>query len=179
MAYLRNSAVNLLNLHYGLHALVLNGAGVFFVVFLLKAGVSTPVVFGAIALLLTGRFSIRPLVLVLAPRVGLKTVVITGTILTAVQYPLLAEVHGVDWALLAFCAAGALGDAFYWTSYHAYFASLGDSMHRGHQVAAREALGSVAAIIGPLVGGWALMALGPRAAFGMAAACQLLAALPL
>src|SRR5262249_40421361 len=129
MAYLRNSAVNFLNLHYGLQALVLNGAGVFFVVFLLKAGVSTPLVFAAIGLLLAGRFTIRPLVLVLAPHLGLRTLVVLGTILTAVQYPLLAEVHGVDLALLAFCLAGAIGDAFYWTSYHAYFASLGDLTH--------------------------------------------------
>jgi MFS family permease len=178
MAYLRNSAVNLLNLHYGLHALVLNGAGAFFVVFLLKAGVSTPVVFLAIALLLAGRFSVRPLVLMLAPHVGLRTLVVLGTMLGALQYPLLAEVHGPDLALLAFCAAGALGDAFYWTSYHAYFATLGDSIHRGHQIAAREALGSLAAIVGPIAGGWALMTLGPRVAFGAAAALQLIAALP-
>lgn len=42
MAYLKNSAVNFLNLHYGLHALVMNGAGVFWVVYLLKAGVPIP-----------------------------------------------------------------------------------------------------------------------------------------
>ena len=52
MAYLKNSAVNLLNLHYGLHALALNGAGAFFAVFLLKSGVSVPAVFAAIALVL-------------------------------------------------------------------------------------------------------------------------------
>jgi MFS family permease len=179
MAYLRNSAVNLLNLHYGLHALVLNGAGVFFVVFLLKAGVSTPLVFAAIGLLLLGRFTIRPLVLVFAPRLGLRALVVIGTILTAVQYPLLAEVHGADLALLAFCFAGAVGDAFYWTSYHAYFASLGDLTHRGHQVSAREAMSSLAAIVGPVIGGWALVAAGPRIAFGAAAILQLLAALPL
>src|SRR5215831_18576150 len=98
MAYLRNGAVNLLNVHYGLHALVLNGAGVFFVVFLLKAGVPTPKVFLAIALLLAGRFAVRPVVLVLAPHVGLRALVITGTMLSAIQYPLLAEVRGVDLA---------------------------------------------------------------------------------
>jgi len=43
---------------------------------------------------------------------------------------------------------------------------------------AREALGSVAAIVGPLIGGWALTALGPRVAFGAAAVVHVLAALP-
>jgi hypothetical protein len=178
MAYLKNSAVNLLNLHYGLHALALNGAGAFFAVFLLKSGVSVPAVFAAIALVLAGRFLIRPLVLVLAPRVGLRALVAFGIIFSGVQYLFLAEVHGVDVMLLGFCLSAAIGDTFYWPSYHAYFAVLGDSEHRGHQISAREALASVAGIIGPLLGGWALTVLGPRVAFGAAAIVHVLAALP-
>jgi hypothetical protein len=178
MAYLKNSAVNLLNLHYGLHALALNGAGAFFAVFLLKSGVSVPAVFGAIALVLAGRFLFRPLVLVLAPRTGLRALVAFGIIFSGVQYLFLAEVHGVDLMLLGFCLSAAIGDTFYWPSYHAYFAVLGDSEHRGHQIGAREALASLAAIIGPLIGGWALTTLGPRVAFGAAAIVHVLAALP-
>ena len=102
MAYLRNRAVNLLNIHYGLHALAMYGAGVFFAVFLLKEGVSAPVVFAAIALILAGRFAIRPLVLMLAPSVGVRALVAFGTVFLGVTYPLLAEVKGVDLWLLAF-----------------------------------------------------------------------------
>jgi DHA1 family inner membrane transport protein len=178
MAYLKNSTINLLNLHYGIHALALNGAGVFFAVFLLKAGVPVPVVFAAIALALAGRFLLRPVVLVLAPRFGLRVLVAFGTVFSGLQYPVLAEIQGVDLMLLLFCAMSAIGDVFYWTSYHAYFAALGDLEHRGQQIGAREALAAIAAIAGPLVGGWALMELGPRIAFGSAAILQLLAALP-
>ena len=179
MAYLKNSAVNLLNLHSGLHALAMNGAGAFFAVFLLKAGISVPVVFAAVALVIAGRFLVRPLILVLAPWSGLRALVAFGTIFSGLQYLFLAEVHGVDVMLLGFCVSAAIGDTFYWTSYHAYFAALGDSEHRGHQIGAREALASAAAIIGPLIGGWALTALGPRVAFGAAAIVHVLAALPL
>src|SRR6266700_205295 len=178
MAYLKNSAVNLLNLHYGLHALALNGAGAFFAVFLLKSGVSVPGVFAAIAFVLAGRFLIRPLVLVLAPRVGLRALVAFGIIFSGVPYLFLAEVHGIDLMLLGFCLSSAIGDTFYWPSYHAYFAVLGDYEHRGHQISAREALASVAGIIGPLLGGWTLTVLGPRVAFGAAAVVHVLAALP-
>src|SRR5258706_5868577 len=178
MAYLKNSAVNLLNLHYGLHALALNGAGAFFAVFLLKSGFAASAVFAAIALVLAGRFLIRPLVLVLAPRVGLRVLVAFGIIFSGVQYLFPAEVHGVDLMLLGFCLSAAIGDTFYWPSYHAYFAALEDSEHRGHQISAREALASVAGIIGPLLGGWALTVLGPRVAFGAAAIVHVLAALP-
>ena len=50
MAYLRSRVVNLLNLHYGIQALATNAGGVFVIVYLLKAGVSVPVVLSAWAL---------------------------------------------------------------------------------------------------------------------------------
>jgi len=178
LAYLKNSAVNFLNVHYGLHALAMNGAGVFWAVYLLDAGVPTPAVFGSLALLLAGRFLFRPTILLLAPRFGLRALVAFGTVFSALPYIFLAEVRCVDLMLLAVCIAGAIGDTFYWTCYHAYFAALGDAEHRGKQIGAREAIGSLSAIIGPLIGGWALMTLGPRAAFGAAAAVHVLAALP-
>jgi DHA1 family inner membrane transport protein len=178
MAYLRNGTVNLLNLHYGIHALAMNSGGTFFVVFLLKSGVGTPAVLASIAFILSGRFLIRPFVLVLARRWGLRPLVALGTMLAALQFPLLAEVQGVGPMLLATCVVASIGDTLYWTTYHAYFASLGDTEHRGHQISAREALAALAGIIGPLLGGWALATLGPRIAFGMVSVVQMLSALP-
>jgi hypothetical protein len=179
MAYFRNNTVNLLNVHYGLHSLALSGSGAFFAVFLLKSRVSAPAVLASIAFILLGRLLIRPSVLVLAKRFGLKPLLIAGTIATGLQYPLLAEVQGVGAALFALCAVSAVGDTFYWTTYHAYFASLGDAELRGHQVGAREAIAALVGIVGPLATGWALTTLGPRAAFGATAVVLMLAALPL
>ena len=179
MAYFRNSTVNLLNLHYGIHALALSGGGAFFAVFLLKSGVPTPAVLASLAAILLGRFLIRPSVLVLARRVGLKPLVIAGTVVGALQYPLLAQVGGVGPALFALCAVSSVGDTYYWTTYHAYFASLGDAEHRGHQIGAREAIAAVVGIIGPLATGWALTTLGPRVAFDVTAVVLVLAALPI
>ena len=179
MAFFRNDTVNLLNMHYGVHALAMAGGGAFFVAFLLRAGVSAPAVLSALALILAGRFVIRPLVLGPAKRWGLKPLVIAGTVITSLQYPLLAEVHGVGWQLLALCAISSVGDTVYWTSYHAYFASLGDADHRGHQIGAREAIAAVMGIVGPLAAGWALTTLGPRIAFDATALVLLLAALPI
>jgi hypothetical protein len=61
MAFFRNDTVNLLNLHYGIHALAMSGGGAFFAAFLLRAGVPAPAVLAAIALIVAGRFVIRPL----------------------------------------------------------------------------------------------------------------------
>lgn len=179
MAFFRNDTVNLLNVHYGIHALAMSGGGAFFLAYLLRAGVPAPVVLAALALILAGRFVVRPFVLAPARRWGLKPLVIAGTVMTGLQYPLLPEVHGVGWQLLALCAVSSVGDTVYWTSYHAYFASLGDADHRGHQIGAREAIAAVMGIVAPLATGWALTSLGPRAAFDATAIVLLLAALPI
>jgi MFS transporter, DHA1 family, inner membrane transport protein len=179
VSFLRNRAVNLVNLHYSFTSLAMAGGGVFFGSYLLRAGVPAPAVLGALALIVACRFVVRPSVLALGRRFGLKRLLIVGTVGSALQYPLLAEVHGVGRALVALCLVAAIGDTFYWTCYHAYFASVGDREHRGQQIAAREAFASAMAIVGPLVIGAMLVTLGPRAAFGATAAIQALAALPL
>ena len=179
MAFLRNGSVNLLNLHYAIHSLALSGGGAFFAAFLLRAGVPAPAVLAALALILGGRFVIRPLVLAPARRWGLKPLVVAGTVLSGLQYPLLAEIHGVAWELFALCAVASIGDTVYWTSYHAYFAWLGDAQHRGHQLGAREAIAAIVGIVGPLLAGWTLANFGPRVAFDATALIQVLAALPI
>jgi hypothetical protein len=179
MAFLRNRSINWINLHSGIQALAQGMGGVFVLVFLLRAGVSIPAALCAMALIFAGRFAIRPAVIVAARRFGLKPLVISGNLVIALQYPLLAEVHGVDQSLLAYCLVAALGDTFYWTSYHAYFALLGDNEHRGHQISANVALATIVGIVAPLIGAWALVAVGPRLAFGATGLVQALAAVPL
>ena len=179
VAFLRNTAVNLLNLHYAVHALASGTGGVFFGVFLLRAGVSAPGVLVALTAILAGRFLLRPLILPLGIRCGLRPLVIAGALLMAAQYPLLARVQGVDGMLYALCIVSAIGDVFYWTCYHAYFAALGDDEHRGHQISVREAAAAIIGIVAPLLGGWALTTLGPATAFGIVAVVQLFSALPL
>lgn len=179
MAFFGNTAVNRLNLHYALHAVALSGGGAFYAAFLLKAGVPPAGVLLAIAAILIGRFAIRPAVVPLCVRFGIRRVLIAGTVMTALQYPILAEVDGVGWALLALIVAGAIADTVYWSTYHAYFAALGDDDHRGHQLGAREAMAALAGIASPLLTGWLLVSYGPRVAFGASAVIVALSAAPL
>ena len=179
MAYFRNNAINLLNVHYGIHAVAQFGGGAFYLVFMLKRGVSVPMALMAMAAILAGRFFIRPAVLPLAVRFGLRPLLVAGTLAGALQFPFIAEVEGAGAALFAFCAIASLSDTFYWTAYHAYFASLGDAEHRGHQLGLRESAVALVGIISPLLTAWALVTWGPRMAFGMSAVIQVGAALPL
>lgn len=179
MAYFRNNAVNLLNIHYAIHSIAMTGAGAFFAAYLFKAGISVPGVFLTFAAILTGRFLIRPMIIPLAARFGMRVLIITGTLLSACQYPLLAMVHGVGPALYAIVALGSVADTFYWPSYHAYFARVGDDEHRGHQVSAREAIVALVGVVSPLMTGFLLVTFGPKVAFGVTAGIVAAAAVPL
>jgi MFS family permease len=179
MAFFRNRTVNLLNLHYGIHSIALTGGGAFFGVYLLKSGVPLPAVLVSIASILIGRFIVRPVVVPLAVRFGVRTLVIAGTCMSAMQYPILSFVHGVGPALFGLCAMSSVADTVYWSTYHAYFAALGEGEHRGHHVGAREAIAAMVGIVSPLLAGFALVQFGPRVAFGVTGFVLLVAALPL
>jgi DHA1 family inner membrane transport protein len=154
MSFLRNDAVNRVDLHSAVQALAQAGGGVFFLIFLLRAGISVPFTLTAQAAIQAFRFGMRPVILPLAKRLGLKPMLIFGTLGLAAQYPLLSLVHGVGGALLALCLVTALGEIFYWPTYNAYFAA-------------------------PLLGAWALVTLGPRPMFAAVGLVQALAAIPL
>jgi len=179
MAFLLNGAVNRVILHSGIQALAQGAGAVFFLVFLLRAGVSVPAALVAQAAIVTGRFLLRPAMLPFAKRWGLKPMLIVGTLGIALQYPLLAEVDGIGVMLFVLCIVSSVGEVFYWLAYNAYFAVIGDAEHRGHQIGAREALVAVAGVVAPFLGAWALVTAGPRVAFAAVGLIQALAVIPL
>lgn len=179
MAFLANKTINLVNLHYAIHSVAMGGGAAFVSAFLLKNGIAPPQVLGSVALILAARFILRPIAIGFAIRYGLRQLLIAGSVLSALQYPVLAEVHEVGGVLVAFCLLGALGDTIYWSSYHAYFASVGDDDHRGKHVGAREAVVAIIGIFAPLAAGYLLETAGPRVAFGLTGLVVALSAIPL
>jgi hypothetical protein len=179
MSFFSNEAINRLNAHTAVQAFADNAGGIFILVFLLRAGVPAPLVLCAMAAMNAARFVLRPLALPLARRIGLRETLIAGTVLEAAVFPVLPLVKGVDAAFLAVVLIGPVGSVLYWTSYHAYFASIGDDEHRGGQVGAREALTAVVGIVAPLLGGWTLVLGGPWLAFLSVTIIQIASALPL
>lgn len=176
---LGNPDLTRLNLHCGLQTLAICMAGAFSAAFLLRQGLSPSAVFLIFGAVLALRFVLRPLALWSAPRLGLKTTLALGCLLTAGQYAALAQVRGLDGWLVGYCLIGGLGNVYYWTTLHALIAALSDSARMGRQVAFRQILTTLASVAGPIAGGALLAGYGPWAAFGAAAAIMLVSAAPL
>jgi MFS family permease len=179
MPFLENDAVNRVNAHSAVLALAQGAGGLFVLVYLLDAGVSAPLVLCVMAAMTLARLVLRPAVLPLARRIGVRNTLIAGTVLEAGIFLVLPQVTGPGPALLGVIAIGAISSVLYWTSYHAFFASVGDEGNRGGQIGVREALVALVGIVAPAIGGWALATLGPMIAFCAVAAVQMLAAAPL
>jgi MFS transporter, DHA1 family, inner membrane transport protein len=179
MAFFANDAINRVIAHSAVQTLAQAGGGIFFFAFLLEAGVPAHWVLLAEAGVVAGRFVLRPAVLPLARRFGLKPLLISGALAMALPYPLLAEVDGVSGRLAVLALSRCVAEVLYWVAYNAYFAAVGDADGRGRQISAREALVASAAIVAPLIGAFALTHFAARATFGIAAVVQAASVLPL
>jgi hypothetical protein len=73
----------------------------------------------------------------------------------------------------------SIADIFYWPSYHAYFAAVGDAEHRGRQVSVREAANAGIGVVGPIAAGWSLATAGPAWTFWVIALIQAASVIPL
>lgn len=174
-----NRGINRLALHIGLAQFAWCISGVFFGVYLLRQGLPPATIFLTSAAVLLLRLALRPLILAVVPRLGLKRTLTLGTVVTAVQYPVIGLVSDVGIPLGAFVALGALAGILYAPCFHTLFAASGDLERRGSQIGVRQLAIGVAAVLGPLLGGALLTAYGPFAAFGAASAVNLLAVAPL
>ncbi len=176
---LANRDLNRLAAHSALQQLAWALLSAFSAVFLLRQGLSPAAIFLCFGAIIALRFAVRPAVLLSVRGIGLRATLIIGTALYAIQSPLLAPVHGIDAALVIYCVASALAQAFYWTSYHAMFASIGQAADRGSQVGWFQLLIAMAGTVGPAMGGVMLTIAGPWAAFGTAALIECIAIVPL
>jgi hypothetical protein len=179
MARSVNSDLNRLTLHSTLQQLAWSVTDAFSAVFLYRQGLKPATIYLAIAGILALRFLLRPTVLTIVRWSGLRTTLIAGAALSALQAALLAPVRGLDAALVAYVVVSAAAEVLYWSSYHAMFAAVGDAERRGAQVGLRQLLVAAAGIVGPAAGGLALAYSGPWLAFGAAGAVQLGAIAPL
>lgn len=171
-------------LHVGLQSFVESSGGLFIAGFLVAQGFSHGMALAAFAGTLLARFALRGLVLPLAWRAGLRTVVLIGVLVRAVSFLLLPFVPGAGpvpaaGMLALFIVVTGLGSVLYWTGWHSFVSALADGARGGRQVSIQQATTAVVGIVAPLVGGLLIARAGPLIGFGAIALVQLAAVLPL
>lgn len=168
-----------LQAHSAIHQMAIHLGAVFSAAFLLKQGLTYSQVFMTFAGVYALRLVFRPIVYPAAPYIGLRVMLIVGTIAVSFNYVLVAFVSGYNWTLAIFIVYTAFANMLYWTTFHAVFASAGETKDRGRQLGARQSLTALAGIVGPVVSGLALDYVGAWVAFGLAGAVGVLSAWPL
>lgn len=175
----RATRLGAITLHSALQSLAENTGGLFMTAFLVRQGVSQPLALLAMAGLLMTRFAMRPAVLPLAVRRGLRFVVLLGVVVRALGYVLLGFVHAADAWMLAYVLAMGLGNVLYWTAWHGFNAAIADGDRRGRQVSLQQAATAAVSIVAPVLGGLIHDMMGPVSGFCLIAAIQLAAIVPL
>ncbi|MGL4491036.1 MAG: hypothetical protein ACRCU5_16470 [Rhizobiaceae bacterium] len=178
MGYFKNRTFNLVYIHATLQAIALHGGEAFAFIYLLKAGISAPVVLVCIGAMFGSRLLFRKLVLPLVKRIGLQYALVVGILVEASTYPILSQVTEVGPALYAYLALWAFSSSLYWTTYHAYVALLGNNEHRGAQVSVMEFLSMAMGIVAPLSMGLLLTWFSPLVAFGAVGLVMAFSAIP-
>jgi MFS family permease len=165
--------------HAGLQSFVEASGGIFVAGFLVAQGLSYPAALVSTALILLSRFALRGLLLPLAQRVGLRTLLLIGVAIRAGSFLMLPHITSIGPLLGLFLMVTGLGSVLYWTGWHAFVSALGDSAKGGRQVSIQQATSAIVGIVAPAIGGFLLARAGPQVSFGVIAAIQLLAAIPL
>jgi MFS transporter, DHA1 family, inner membrane transport protein len=179
MGFFKNKTFNLIYGHAALQAVALHGGEAFAFVYLLKAGIAVPVVLLCIGLMFGSRVIFRNAVLPVAKRIGLRQALILGILVEASTYPLLAHVTEAGPLLAAYLALWALSSSFYWTTFHAYVALIGDREHSGSQTGVLAFIGAIVGIAAPLASGFMLVYFGPVATFSIVGLAMAAAAVPI
>lgn len=178
MVAFKNRSVNLIYIHAGLQAFVMHGGEAFVFVYLLKAGLSPAVVLLCIAGMFGSRMLFRKGVVPLALKFGLRRVLIGSVLVEGASYLLLPQISAIGPLLIFYLALWAVSSSFYWTTYHAYVAQVGNSEHRGTQVSTMEFVGMLVGIGAPVLMSFLLTWFSPWVGFAIIAFAMFLAALP-
>lgn len=179
MGFFKNKTFNLIYGHSALQAVAMHGGEAFAFVYLLKAGISVPIVLSCIGLMFGSRLIFRNAVLPVAKRIGLRQALILGIVVEAATYPLLSQITETGPLLVAYLTLWAISSSFYWTTYHAYVALIGNSEHSGSQVGGIEFIGMMIGIVAPLASGLLLTFLGPLTAFSIIGVGMAASAIPI
>jgi MFS family permease len=179
MRFFDNSDINRTYVQSALATTAAYIGEVFVFAYLLKAGFSVVVVFCAMAGWAASRLVLRQLLLPAVLKFGLRNCLIFGTLVDAVAFLVVSQIHAPGLMLIGYILCSALGNSFYYGCYHTVVTMIGDAEKRGAQVSFKESISALLSVIGPLLGAYLLVNFGPFVAFVFAAGLLVLSIIPL
>ena len=179
MTYFANRTINRLYAHCALQSFAEYSGGLFVSAYLIKQGISIPVVFLAVAGFVLLRMIFRQSLMPFARTFGLRNALVAGSMLVGLGYVPLAFVQSIGLMLWLHLIIGAFGESWYWSSFHALSATYGDQERRGSQTSAVQLIYAVNFIAGPFLGGLLLTVFGPLAAFSVSGIAMVASTIPL
>jgi DHA1 family inner membrane transport protein len=179
MGFFKNKTFNLMYVHSGFQSVAAAGGESFAFIYLLKGGISVPVVLLCIGLMFASRLLFRNLVLPVAKQIGLRNTLVFGILLEATTYPVLSQVTAVGPLLVGYLGLWAISSSFYWTAYHGYVARIGDNDHGGKQVGGIEFISMLVGIVAPIASGLMLTYFNPLIAFSVIGLAMAASAIPI
>src|SRR6185295_16468623 len=177
--FLKNRAENLLSAHFGLQNFAASIVNIFFGVYLYQIGIPLWEIFLIWGITFFTRCLLRPVVLPLYFRYGVRRMLIIGIICNAISFLALERVTEVGIWLGIFMLLVAITDIFYWTAFHLYFALLGENMRRGKQVAIRNCMEFLSSFLAPLVSAILIVNINFSAMFFVGAGIMFFSGIPL
>jgi len=164
------------------HVALLNIAwasgGAFVGAYLLRLGFSLPQAIASYAGIVCFRFVVRFAWIEVVRRLGFRRGLVLGTLLCALEFPILL---GVDnpWGLAGWIVVAAAAESLYWPLHHAVTAVACNDAGRGRQLGLRQSVLAMTSVIGPLTGGLVIAHLGAKAIFAASAVMCLAGILPI
>lgn len=153
--------------------------GIFIPIYLLNLGYSLDSVLVYFLLFHLLTFAFTPITLLLSRKLGYKFFIILSVPLVIIFLFLLQSSENIGFAIYWAGIFGGMAEAFYFIPLHAFFVRLSESQKRGTQFSNYAAIGMLAGLFGPLIGGFIAVIFGFKSLFYIVMGFILISILPL
>lgn len=174
---MRNHDVSDLAISLLLRDLALSVVFVFGAIFLYGIGTPIVLIFGFYLAFFSTDLFMTLLSGAIVTRIGYKHTILLAQVPLIIHVFALSRFTEPSGYLLLIGAIGGLANALYWTSHHGIMASRSDAAHRSSETAYLDVMSKVAGVIGPIIGGFAILAFGFATVYFAAASVLVVSAL--
>lgn len=157
--------IRLIYLNQFIRGIAFSLVGIFIPIYLLNLGYSLDSVLIYFLLFHLLTFVFTPITLLLSRKLGYKFFIILSVPLVIIFLFLLQSLESATISVYLIAILAGIENAFYFIPLHAFFVRLSESQKRGTQFSNYAAIGMLAGLFGPLIGGFIAVIFGFKSLF--------------